>query len=97
MLTTHNPASTDPSRRRLLQAIALAAAQSTLACSQSEPHKYSIEVLRGASRIHGTGLTNERLEAIQTKVEDSLAEIKAIRRFDLDERVEPATLFLAKL
>jgi hypothetical protein len=95
--TTNNP--TDPTRRRLLQALALLTAQSTLSCNnQTNPqHKFSIEILHGVSRVNGTHLADDRLETIQTKVEQNLAEIKAIRHFDLDERTEPATIFLAKL
>ena len=98
MPTTHDLTPTTPSRRRLLQALALVAAQNTLACSQPEQqHKFSIEILHGVSRVNGTRLADDRLETIQSNVEQNLAEIKAIRRFDLDERTEPATIFLAKL
>jgi DNA polymerase III delta subunit len=89
---------TRTSRRRLLQTLAVVAAQNTLACSQpDQQHKYSTDVLRGVSRVNGTRLTPERLETIHSKVEQNLAEIKAIRSFDLEETIEPATIFLAKL
>jgi hypothetical protein len=96
--TTHDLTPTAPSRRRLLQTLALLAGQSTLACNQAAPqHKFSIEILHGVSRVNGTRLADDRLETIQSNVEQNLAEIKAIRQFDLDERTEPATVFLAKL
>jgi hypothetical protein len=85
-----------PSRRRLLQTLALVAAQNTLACRQADPeHRFTIDVLRGASAVHGTGLSKERLEKIRAGVERNLEQLEAVRRFDLDEKVEPATRFLA--
>jgi hypothetical protein len=86
-----------PSRRRLLQALSLVAAQSTPACRKSDSEAgLSIEVLRDVSTAHGSRLTDERLEAIRPTVEQQLGRLAAVRRFDLDERVEPATIFLAK-
>jgi hypothetical protein len=52
--------------------------------------------LRLFATVHGSPLTDERLEAIRPSVEQQLARLKAVRGFDLDESVEPATVFLAK-
>jgi hypothetical protein len=41
-------------------------------------------------------LTDERLEAIRPAVERQLTQLEAVRRFDLDETVEPATVFLVR-
>jgi hypothetical protein len=88
---------TDTSRRRLLQTLALAAVQST-ACSQREQqHRFSVETLRGVSRVNGSHISVERLGSIQSKVEQNLAEIAVIRELNLDERIEPAVVFRAKL
>lgn len=86
-----------PARRRLLQALSLVAAQSTLSCGESDSEAgLSIEVLRDVSTVHGSRLTDERLEAIRPAVEQQLTRLEAVRRFDLDELVEPATIFLVK-
>jgi hypothetical protein len=41
-------------------------------------------------------LTEERLEAIRPAIERQLSQLEAVRQFELDETVEPATVFLAK-
>jgi hypothetical protein len=85
------------SRRRLLQTLSLVAAQNTIACRQTDQERnFSIEVLRNVSTLHGSGLTDERLEAIKPVLERQFSQLEAVRRFELDERVEPATVFLAK-
>jgi hypothetical protein len=85
------------SRRRLLQTLSLVAAQNTVACRQTDQeHKFPIEVLRNVSTMHGSRVTDERLEAIRPVLERQFSKLEAVRRFELDERVEPATVFLAK-
>jgi hypothetical protein len=85
------------SRRRLLQTLSLVVAQGTLACRPTDQERnFSIEVLRNVSTMHGSRLTDERLEAIKPALERQFAQLEAVRRFELDERVEPATVFLAK-
>ena len=85
------------SRRRLLQTLSLGAAQTALACRQTDQERrFSIDVLRSVSTMHGSGLTDERLETIRPALERQFPRLEAVRRFELDERVEPATLFLAK-
>ena len=84
-------------RRRLLQTLSLVAAQGTVACRQTDRKRnFSIEVLRNVSSMHGSRLTDERLEAIEPALERQFSRLEAVRRFELDERVEPATVFLAK-
>ena len=84
------------SRRRLLQTLTLVAGQSTLAGQAGQERKLSIEVLRGVSTVHGNSLSDERLEKIRPILERQLPHLEAVRRFDLEEKVEPATVFLAK-
>jgi NADH:ubiquinone oxidoreductase subunit E len=85
------------SRRRLLQTLSLVATQGTLARSPTDQERnFSIEVLRNVSTMHGSRLTDERLEAIKPALERQFTQLEAVRRFGLDERVEPATVFLAK-
>jgi hypothetical protein len=85
------------SRRGLLQTITLVAAQSTLACRQADQERrLSIDVLRAVSTVHGNSLSAERLEKIRPALERQLIQLEAVRRFDLEERVEPATVFFAK-
>ncbi len=85
------------SRRRLLQTLSLVAAQTTVACRPTDQERdTSIEELRNASILHGSRLTDERLEAIRPLLESQFSQVEALRRFELDERVEPATVFLAK-
>ena len=85
------------SRRRLLQAFSLVAAQTTVACSPTDPERASsVEALRNVSVMRGNTLTDERLEEIRPLLESQFSQIEALRRFELDERVEPATVFLAK-
>jgi hypothetical protein len=84
-------------RRRLLQTLSLVAAQGTVACRQTDRKRnFSIEDLRSVSTLHGSRLTDERLEAIEPALERQFSRLEAVRRFELDERVEPATVFLAK-
>ena len=85
------------SRRRLLQTLSLVSAQGTLACRSTDQERdFSIEVLRNVSTMHGSRLTDERLEAIKPVLERQFSQLEAVRRFELDERVEPATVFLAE-
>jgi hypothetical protein len=83
-------------RRRTLRALTLVAAGGA-ACRKSDPDSgLSIEALHNVSKVHGSRLTGERLEEIRPSIEQQLARLEAVRGFDLDEGVEPATVFLAK-
>jgi hypothetical protein len=82
-------------RRRTLRALTLGAAGGA-ACRKSEPAGLSIEALHNVSKVHGSQLTDERLEEIRPLIEQQLARVEALRGFDLDESVEPAIVFLAK-
>jgi tRNA A37 threonylcarbamoyladenosine synthetase subunit TsaC/SUA5/YrdC len=85
------------SRRRLLQTLSVVATQIAVACRPTDQeHDSSIEELRNLSKVHGSKLTVERLEAIKPLLDSQFSQIEALRRFELDERVEPATVFLAK-
>ena len=85
------------SRRRMLQALSLAAAGSSASCVKTDREsRLSIEALSSVSAVHGSGLTGERLTVIRPAIEQQLARLEGVRGFDLDEGVEPATVFLAK-
>ena len=49
----------------------------------------SIEELRGASAVHGTGLSEERLRVTRPVLEQRMAKVKALRDFVLDDSVAP--------
>lgn len=92
------PTLTRSSRRRMLQALSLAAAHGAAGCGQERAGESgpSIEELRGIASAHGVALTDERLERIRPAVAEQLAQLEAIRAFDLDETVEPAIAFQAR-
>lgn len=97
VMTNDSRDAAQPSRRRLLQALSLVAAQGSVACGQLEPDSGpSIATLRQVSMFHGRRLPDERLEAIRPTIEQQLAQLEAVRHFDLDDRVEPATVFQAR-
>jgi hypothetical protein len=75
-------------RRRLLQALALAAPAQ--AQQQQGAAPLTSGMLRSAATIHGTNLTDERLEAIRPVIERRLAQqLKTLRSFEIDDAVEP--------
>lgn len=89
---------TRSSRRRMLQALSLAAAHGAAGCGEKPAAESGLspEALRGIACAHGVALTDERLEVIRPVVEEQLARLEAVRAFDLDEGVEPAVLFQAR-
>lgn len=96
-MTTDNRPKTSPTRRRLLQALGLAAAHNTIACSDAaQQHQVSIEALRGTSSLHANSLSDERLQTIRPAVERSLKQIEAVRRFEFHDQTEPITIFHPK-
>ncbi|MEW5974932.1 MAG: hypothetical protein AB1898_03890 [Acidobacteriota bacterium] len=78
-------------RRRLLRALLLVTPFGT---ATGQGRSVSIEAIRHAATVHGMELSDERLEAIKKPLEHRLSNLQTIRRFDLDETVEPATVFL---
>lgn len=95
-MTNDNPDAIHESRRRMLQTLSLVAAASGASCGKSgRDSGLSIEALRSLSAVHGSRLTGKRLEAIRPSIEQQLTRLEGVRGFDLDESVEPATIFLA--
>ena len=68
-------------RRRLLQALALAAPAKA---------QLSGDMLQGAATIHGSNLTPERLRVVKPVIERRLAgQLKTLRSFEIDDAIEP--------
>jgi len=96
-MTGDNPDAIHQSRRRMLQALSLVATGSASCGKKRDPQSgLSIEALHSVSAVNGSRLTDERLEAIRPSIQQQFARLQAVRNFDLDEGVEPATVFLAK-
>jgi len=82
----------------MIQALSLLSAGGAASCGKTDRDSgVSIQALRAVSTVHGSRLTDERLEAIRPSIEEQLARLEAVRRFDLDESVEPATVFRVRL
>ncbi len=82
------------SRRRLLQSLALAGGYGT-AAEGAEP-AITIEVLRSASAVHGTNLSDDRLRAVKAIAERRLPQLRALRDFEFDDSVAPTQGILDK-
>lgn len=75
------------SRRRLLQSLALTAGSST-AAEGAEP-TIALEALRNVSAAHGANLRDDRLRVVQPVLERRVAQLQALRDFEVDDTVEP--------
>jgi hypothetical protein len=74
-------------RRRLLQALTLAGGFRA-AAGADEP-KLSLDVLRDVSSLHGTNLSDARLETIRPALEHRLNELRDFRAFEIDDTTGP--------
>jgi hypothetical protein len=81
-------------RRRWLQGLALASGFRSAADAQAP--QIALDVLRDASRVHGTALSDERLGIIRPALERRLSELQALRDFEPDEGVGPTQGILAE-
>lgn len=81
-------------RRRLLQALTVTGGFRT-ATNAQEP-KLALDVLRNVSTVHGTNLSDARLEIIQPALERRLSELQALRGFEIDDTVGPTQGILAE-
>ncbi len=81
-------------RRRLLKTLTLAGGFGTT--TQAQERKLTVEALREVSRVHGTNLSDARLQVIQPALERRLSELRALRSCELDEAVGPTQGILAE-
>jgi hypothetical protein len=86
-------------RRRLLQALAAAGITGPLALdlvAQSRAH-VSVDALKQASAaVLGEEFTPERLAVIEKALQRNLDQFQGVRDLVIDDRVEPAPMFMAK-
>jgi hypothetical protein len=82
------------SRRRLFQYLALTGGCNT-ASEAAEP-AIGLDMLRIVAVAHGTKMSDERLRVIKPVVEQRFSELRAIRDFEIDDRVAPTVEILRK-
>lgn len=73
-------------RRRLLQALTLAGFDTAAAAQDST---LTLEALRSASRLRGTGLSDDRLQILKPVLERRFAQLQALRGFEIDDAIGP--------
>jgi hypothetical protein len=87
------------SRRRALQVLAafgVAGHASPDLIAQARK-TISIDILRRASAVVGEEFTDERLSVIETALQRNLDQFQIVRDLEIDDRVEPAPVFSARL
>ena len=67
------------SRRRLLQAAALAGGSATA----------PVDALRNVAEAHGSNLSDDRLRIVKPVLEQRQAQIRALREFEVDDSIAP--------
>lgn len=72
-------------RRRLLQGLAVAGSLEMAANAQ--PAKLSLDVLRNVSMVHGSNLSDSRLQILMPALERRLRGLQALRSFEFDDAV----------
>jgi hypothetical protein len=85
---------TTVSRRRLFQSLALTSACGTAATGAETA--ITLDVLRNVSAANGINLTDDRLRVIQPVLEHGLAQLRALRDFEIDDSVAPTQGILDK-
>lgn len=81
-----------PSRRRVMQSLALAGGAAIEAPAQQQPAAAaapSMDALRAVAEAHGLRLTDERLRTLQPVLARRMAQLRPLREFEIDDRVEP--------
>jgi hypothetical protein len=81
-------------RRRLLQSLALAGAGGTPV--EAAESAITLEALRNVSVAHGTNLSDDRLRVVKPVIERRLADLRALREFEIDDSVAPVQGILEK-
>lgn len=87
------------SRRRMLQALAAVGVTGPLALqvvAQSRG-QITIDVLQRAAVIVGQDLSGERLAVVEKALQRNLDQFQLVRDLVIDDRVEPAPIFDAKI
>jgi hypothetical protein len=89
---------TELTRRRLLQVLAALGITGPLALDLVAQARGQIskEILKSASAIRGEEFSDDRLEVIEKALRRNLDQFQAVRDLDIDDRVEPAGLFVAR-
>jgi hypothetical protein len=72
------------SRRRLIQSLAL-----TAGCCEGAGPALSLDALRQVSAFQGTNLSDDRLRVLKPVLERRLADLRALRDFEIDDSVAP--------
>ncbi len=79
-----------PSRRRVMQSLALAGGAAIEAPAQPQPPAApSMDALRAVAEAHGLRLSDERLRILQPVLARRMAQLRPLREFEIDDRVEP--------
>lgn len=86
-----------PTRRRLLQALAAAGITGPLALElvAQSPARISQDTLRRAAAVLGEEFSPERLTVIEKALQRNLDQFQVVRDLVIDDRVEPAPIFVA--
>jgi hypothetical protein len=82
------------SRRRLFQSLALTGGFS--AAGEGPEPELTVEVLRNVSAVHGTNLSDERLQDVKPVLEHRLPQVRALRDFEVDDTIAPTQGILTK-
>jgi hypothetical protein len=87
------------SRRRALQVLAAfgvaGPASADLLAQTRKP--ISVDILRRASAVVGDEFSDERLKVIEAALQRNLDQFQIVRDLEIDDRVEPAPVFNARL
>jgi hypothetical protein len=75
-------------RRRLIQTFVLTGGACNKLVKGAEP-TISVEVLRNVSAVHGSNLSDERLQIVAPALQSRVARLQALRDFEVDDRVPP--------
>ena len=75
------------SRRLLFRSLALTAGTSVAV--EAGESTITLEALRNVSAAHGTNLSDDRLRVVQPVLESRIAQVQALRDFEIDDSVAP--------
>lgn len=76
------------SRRRLLRSVSLAGAGGAAAQQQAQPAT-TLDGLRNVAAAHGIDLDDGRPRVLQPVVDRRLAQLRALRDFEIDDAIAP--------
>ena len=80
---------------RLLAAIGITGPAALELAAQAE-RRISPEILKGATVLLDQDFDDERLRIVTAALQSNLNQFQIVRDLEIDDLVEPATLFLAK-